>query len=106
MPAFNEESNIDLVIMPSIDGWFKTEVAPMGQFERCFHTYHSLSNFFGLSQCLSPEGHVMTIIDTDEKRQKRGKFVAKFAAGRPYFLIRAKTPQLLFDEIDKILETL
>jgi hypothetical protein len=48
----------------------------------------------------------MPIIDTDEKRQKRGKFVAKFAAGRPYFLIRAKTPQLLFDEIDKILETL
>lgn len=103
MPQFNDPSNIDLVIMPSIDGWFKTEVIPMEQFERCFHTYHSLSNFFGLSQCLTPDGHVMPIIDTDEKRQARGMFVSKFAAGRPYFMIRSKTPQILFDEIDKLL---
>jgi hypothetical protein len=103
MPHFLEPSNIDLVIMPCIDGWFKTDVVPMGQFERCFHTYHSLSNFFGLSQCLTPDGFVMPIIDTDEKRQARGKFVSKFAEGRPYYMIRAKTPQILFDEIDKLL---
>jgi hypothetical protein len=45
----------------------------------------------------------MPVIDTDEKRQARGKFVSKFAAGRPYFMIRAKTPQILFDEVDKLL---
>lgn len=103
MPHYNDPSNIDLVIMPCIDGWFDTKVVPMIQFERCFHTYHSLSNFFGLSQLLSPDGLVMPIIDTDEKRQARGKFVSKFAEGRQYFMIRAKTPQIVFDEIDKLL---
>lgn len=31
---------------------------------------------------------------------------AKYAAGRPYFMIRAKSPQLVFDEIDKLMEQL
>ena len=103
MPHYNKPSQIDLVIMPGIDGHFDTKVAPMNQFERCYQTYHSLMNFFGLSQLLSPDGLVMPIVDTDERRQKRGKFVSDFAAGRPYYMIRAKTPQIVFDEIDKLL---
>jgi hypothetical protein len=100
---YNEHTKIDLVIMPGIDGHFDTKVVPMNQFERCYQTYHSLMNFFGLNQLLSPDGLVMPIVDTDERRQERGKFVSRFAENIPYYMIRAKTPQIVFDEIDKLL---
>lgn len=92
---------------PASTGWFKTEVKPMGQFEAAYQSYHSMMNFFGLNQLLcGKHGLVMPIVDTDERRQDRGAFCAKYAAGRPYFMIRAKSPQLVFDEIDKLMEQL
>ncbi len=107
MPMCYEPKNMDLAIMPCIDGWFKTEVKPMGQFEASYQSYHSMMNFFGLNQLLcGKSGCVMPIVDTDERRQARGKFCARYAAGRPYFMIRAKTPQLVFDEIEKIMADL
>ncbi len=107
MPMCYEPTNMDLAIMPCIDGWFKTEVKPMGQFEAAYQSYHSMMNFFGLNQLLcGKHGLVMPIVDTDERRQDRGAFCAKYAAGRPYFMIRAKSPQLVFDEIDKLMEQL
>ncbi|MBR3641268.1 MAG: hypothetical protein IKN53_04485 [Oscillibacter sp.] len=107
MPMCYEPKNMDLAIMPCIDGWFKTEVKPMGVFEAAYQSYHSMMNFFGLNQLLcGKSGCVMPIVDTDERRQARGKFCAKYAAGRPYFMIRAKTPQLVFDEIEKIMAEL
>ena len=107
MPMCYEPANMDLAIMPCIDGWFKTEVKPMGQFEAAYQSYHSMMNFFGLNQLLCGKyGLVMPIVDTDERRQDRGAFCAKYAAGRPYFMIRAKSPQLVFDEIDKLMDQL
>ncbi len=107
MPMCYDPKNMDLAIMPCIDGWFKTEVKPMGQFEASYQSYHSMMNFFGLNQLLcGKSGCVMPIVDTNERRQARGKFCAKYAAGRPYFMIRAKTPQLVFDEIDKLMAEL
>lgn len=100
---YNEPTNIDLVIMPGIDGHFDTKVVEMNRFEREYQTFHSLMNYFGLNQLLSPPGIVMPIIDTDTLRAKRGDFCSRFAADRPYFMIRAKTPQLLFDEIEKLM---
>jgi len=100
---YNEPTNIDLVIMPGIDGHFDTKVVEMNRFEREYQTFHSLMNYFGLNQLLSPPGIVMPIIDTDALRAKRGDFCSRFAADRPYFMIRAKTPQLLFDEIEKLM---
>ena len=80
---------------------------PMGQFEAAYQSYHSMMNFFGLNQLLCGKyGLVMPIVDTDERRQDRGAFCAKYAAGRPYFMIRAKSPQLVFDEIDKLMDQL
>jgi hypothetical protein len=96
-------SNVDLVVMPGIDGHFDTKVAPMIAFEREYQTFHSLMNYFGLNQLLSTEGIVMPVIDTDELRAKRGAFCSRFAAGRPYFMIRARTPQILFDEVEKLM---
>jgi hypothetical protein len=98
---------IDLAVLPSIDGHFDTQVSRMIVFEAAYQTFHSLMNFYGLNQLLCGKtGLVMPIIDDDERRQVRGKFALKVASERPYYLIRAKTPQILFDEIDKILDTL
>lgn len=107
MPMCYDPTNMELAVMPCIDGWFKTEVKPMGQFEAAYQSYHSMMNFFGLNQLLCGKyGLVMPIVDTDARRQDRGAFCAKYAAGRPYFMIRAKSPQLLFDEIDKLMDQL
>ena len=95
---------IDLAVMPGIDGHFDTQVTPMGNFEKCYQSFHSLMNFFGLNQLLCGEtGLVMPILDTDERRQKRGEFLKKFCEPIPYYMIRAKSPQILFDEIEKLL---
>ena len=107
MKNCDDPCHIDLAILPSIDGHFDTQVSKMIVFEAAYQTYHSLMNFYGLNQLLCGEtGLVMPIIDDDERRQARGKFAKKFASERPYYLMRAKTPQIIFDEIDKILDTL
>lgn len=98
---YDEPTAVDLVIMPGIDGHFDTKVVEMGPFEREYQTYHSVMNYFGLNQLLSPGGLVMPVVDTDARRRKRGDFVSRFAANKPYFMIRAKTPQILFDEMEK-----
>lgn len=99
---FEEPAPIDLVIMPGIDGHFDTKVVEMNRFEREYQTYHSVMNYFGLNQLLAPGGLVMPIVDTDELRQKRGNFVSRFVENKPYFMIRAKTPQILFEEAEKL----
>ncbi len=100
---FEEPAPIDLVIMPGIDGHFDTKVVEMNRFEREYQTYHSVMNYFGLNQLLAPGGLVMPIVDTDEFRQKRGNFVSRFVENKPYFMIRAKTPQILFEEAEKLM---
>ncbi len=100
---YTEPTNIDLVVMPGIDGHFDTKVVEMIRFEREYQTFHSLMNYFGLNQLLSENGIIMPVIDTDERRSRRGDFCSRFAKDRPYFMIRARTPQILFDEIEKIL---
>ena len=107
MPMCYEPKQMDLAVMPCIDGWFKTDVKKMGQFEASYQSYHSMMNFFGLNQLLCGKyGLAMPIVDTDARRQDRAAFCAKYAAGRPYYMIRAKSPQLVFDEIDKLMEEL
>ncbi|MFB0920484.1 MAG: hypothetical protein QMB62_06340 [Oscillospiraceae bacterium] len=102
-----DPAHIDLAIMPCIDGHFDTQVSKMNQFEASYQSYHSLMNFFGLNQLLCGEtGLAMPIVDTDERRQARAKFCAKFASGAPYYMMRAKNPQIIFDEIDKIIDSL
>jgi hypothetical protein len=100
---FEDPAPIDLVIMPGIDGHFDTKVVEMNRFEREYQTYHSVMNYFGLNQLLAPGGLVMPIVDTDELRQKRGNFVSRFVETKPYFMIRAKTPQILFEEAEKLM---
>lgn len=96
---------MDLAIMPCIDGHFKTEVSKLGQFEASYQSFHSMMNFFGMNQLLCGKyGLAMPVVDNDPvRRQKRAKFCAEYAASMPYYMIRAKSPQILFDEIEKIM---
>ena len=94
-------AGIDVVIVPAIDGNFATSVVEMGPFERQFQTLHSLQNYFLLNELLAP-GFPIPIVDTHERRKRRAAFVASFCE-RPYYFVRAATPQLLMDEVDRVL---
>jgi len=92
---------IDLVIVPAIDGNFDPATNELIPFERQFQFLHSLQNYFLTNELLAP-GHVMPLVDSDRLRDRRAAFVERFCA-RPFYFIRAATPQVLLDEVDKIL---
>ena len=92
---------VDVVIVPAIDGNFDPSSAPMIPFERGFQTFHSLQNYFLTNELLAP-GHPMPVVDTDALRAARASFVERFT-DRPYQFIRAATPQVLLDEVDRVL---
>lgn len=104
MPAWTihaEPSLVDLVVVPAIDGNFAPASAPMIEFERQFQTFHSLQNYFLLNELLAP-GLAMPVVDTEARRRARADFVRRFC-DRPYHFVRAATPQVLMDEVDRIL---
>jgi len=92
---------IDLVIVPAIDGNFDPATNALIPFERQFQFLHSLQNYFLTNELLAP-GHVMPMVDNDVLRARRADFVNRFCE-RPFFFIRAATPQVLLDEVDRIL---
>jgi hypothetical protein len=96
-----EPSKVDLVIVPAIDGNFDASTVEMIPFERQFQTFHSIQNYFLTNELLAP-GHPMPVVDTDALRAARAVFVSRFAE-RPYFFVRAATPQVLLDEVDRVL---
>ncbi len=98
---YDEVSDVDLVVVPAIDGNFDTSANEMIPFERQFQTFHSLQNYFLLNELLAP-GLPMPLIDNSELRAKRAAFVDDFAQ-RPYYFIRAAGPQALIDEVEKVL---
>ncbi|MHB8959803.1 MAG: hypothetical protein ACYDAN_09275 [Candidatus Limnocylindrales bacterium] len=96
-----EAPDIDLVIVPAIDGNFDPAANRLIPFESQFQFLHSLQNYFLTNELLAP-GHVIPMLDNDQLRQRRADFVARFCE-RPFYFIRAATPQVLMDEVDKIL---
>ena len=100
---YDEPSDVDLVVIPSIDGNFDSKTVEMIPFERNFQTYHSLMDYLGVKELLAP-GLVMPLLDGDARRAKRASFCKRFSE-RPYFLIRAKNPQVLFDQLEDVLDT-
>jgi len=96
-----EPSEVDLVVVPAIDGNFEPSCAAMIPFERQFQTMHSLQNYFLLNELLAP-GFPMPLVDTDALRRARADFVQRFAE-RPYHFVRAATPQVLLDQVDAVL---
>jgi len=98
---YDQPSNVDVVIVPAIDGNFAPSTTAMIPFEREFQTLHSLQNYFLLNELLAP-ALPMPLLDTDELRQARSSFVHAFC-DRPYHFVRAATPQVLLDEVDRVL---
>ncbi|TMC27803.1 MAG: hypothetical protein E6I84_13455 [Chloroflexi bacterium] len=98
---FDQSSSVDVVVVPAIDGNFEPSLNPMIPFERQFQTLHSLQNYFLLNELLAPEWP-MPIIDTEPLRRARADFVARFSE-RPYYFVRAATPQVLMDAVDRVL---
>jgi hypothetical protein len=94
-------SNVDIVIVPAIDGNFEPACAAMIPFERQFQTLHSVQNYFLLNELLAP-GIPMPIVDTEPLRRARAAFVERFS-DRPYYFVRAATPQVLLDEVERVL---
>jgi hypothetical protein len=99
--AYAEASKVDVVVVPAIDGNFEPSLAEMIPFERQFQTLHSLQNYFLLNELLAAEWP-MPIIDSEALRRARAGFVARFSE-RPYYFVRAATPQVLMDEVDRVL---
>ena len=98
---YDEPSNVDVVVVPAIDGNFDPSTVEMGSFEAQFQTLHSLQNYFLLNELLAA-GLPMPLIDTEELRATRANYVERFAT-RPYHFMRAATPQVLLDEVDKVI---
>src|SRR5260370_42639014 len=104
MPSWEiyaQPSLVDVVVVPAIDGNFDPNLSEMIPFERQFQTLHSLQNYFLLNELLASECP-MPIVDTEALRRARTAFVARFSE-RPYYFVRAATPQVLMDEVDRVL---
>jgi hypothetical protein len=44
----------------------------------------------------------MPLVDTEPLRRARAGFIERFT-DRPYYFVRAATPQVLMDEVDRVL---
>ena len=98
---YTEPTNVDVVIVPAIDGNYEPNLHEMIPFERQFQTFHSIQNYFLLNELLAP-GFTMPVVDTEPLRRARAAFIHRFTH-RPYYFVRAATPQVLMDEVDRIL---
>mgnify|MGYP000020292848 CR=1 FL=1 len=97
---YKGEANIDIVVMPDMDGNYATVSGLMADYEKEYQTFHCLCDYLGMHILLS-SGFPMPLFDTPELRAKRAKFIAHFAKQRPYVYVRAATPQILIDELEK-----
>jgi hypothetical protein len=98
---YDGQPEISAVVVPSIDGNYEPSLTEMIPFERQFQTLHSLQNYFLLNELLAP-GWPIPIVDTEALRRARAKFIERFSE-RPYYFVRAATPQVLMDRVDQVL---
>ena len=98
---YPDVSQIDVVVVPAIDGNFDPSTKQLGEFESQFQAFHSLQNYFLTNELLAP-GFPMPLTDTEALRKARALFCQKLG-DRPFFFVRAATPQVLMDEVDKVL---
>jgi hypothetical protein len=95
--------NIDIVILPDIDGNFDTFITELSRFEREYQTFCCLtSSYYQYGVVVSP-GIPMPILDDAILRTKRAQFTTDFANRRPYYLIRGRTPNIILNEVEKLI---
>ena len=95
------ERKIDLVFLPDIDGHYDTFTTEMKPFEKEYQTFQCLSYLYWLPKIIASQIPV-PIFDDDVLRRKRAEFTAKFCR-RPYYFIRGSKPQVILDEVEKVL---
>lgn len=100
----NDPYQIDIVLVPAIDGNFDPSTTELIPFEKQFQSLHSLQNYLLTNELLAP-GNPMPLVDTDARRQKRADFLLTFCE-RPFYFVRAATPQVLIDEFDTVIAAL
>lgn len=98
---FTGQTSIDLVVLPDIDGNYTTVAGEMSAYEKEYQTFHCLCDYMGSSILLASE-LPMPLFDNAGLRYKRARFIKDFAK-RQYIYIRGKGPQIIIDELDKIL---
>jgi hypothetical protein len=99
---YTEPTKFDLVIVPDIDGHFDVSVSPLQGYEKAYQTFHSLVNYMGLNILLA-HGLPMPVMDSEALRLNRAAFIEEFIADKPFYMLRARTPQLLIDEVEKLI---
>jgi hypothetical protein len=98
---FEGKTAIDFVVLPDIDGNYATVVGNMSKYEKEYQTFHCLCSYIGSSILLASE-LPMPLFDNTELRFKRARFIKDFTK-RQYTYIRSKGPQIIIDELDKII---
>lgn len=93
-------ANIDIVMMPDMDGNYATVSGLMSDYEKQYQTFHCLCDYFGMHILLAP-GFPMPLFDDEDLRQKRAQFIKSFAPKRPYVYVRCASPDTLIDELEK-----
>ena len=47
----------------------------------------------------------MPVVDSVELRERRAAFANYFASDKPYYFVKASTPQQVLDEVDRLIES-
>ena len=98
--------NVDLLIIPDIDGHYKTEVNKLEQFEKEYQTFSCSGKSYFLAHEILSVKLPCPNLEHWEDKLRRARFCSYFVEKRPCYVIRAKNPQLLLDEVDKIINEL
>ena len=98
--VYTEPSNVDVVIVPAIDGNFDPTTVEMNPFERQFQTFHSVQNYSCSTSCWRPGSRCRW--STPTRFARPADFVAA-VRGATLLLRPGGHPQVLLDEVDRVL---
>jgi hypothetical protein len=93
----------NLVVLPDIDGNFDPEIKELGEFEKQYQTFVSITLGYYMLPCLISSEIPMPIIDSYERRIRRAQFVKRFSEDKKYYMIRGKDPKVVMDHIEEII---
>lgn len=106
LPKWNYAQNpgkLDLIILPDIDGNFDTFVSKLNDYEKKYQLFISLTETFFMAHYILSSGIPFPLMDYNDLRKKRYEFVDYISKNIELYLIRAKNPQLIIDEVEKII---
>jgi len=93
----------DLVILPDIDGNFDVEVSKIGEYEKQFQLFVSITMSYFAPHHLISSGIPIPVIDDLRSRERRANFALNFTKDRDFYLVRGPNPQKVMDVIEDLL---